>query len=200
MEMQSSIDTMLSAGDIAGQGEHREVLETYRMFAQDHGWRNRMMEAIHTGLTAEAAVQKVQNDTRARMREVTDPYLRERLADLDDLANRLLRHLLGADMPTLRRLPDEAILVARTMGPAELLDYDRAAAEGPGAGGRLAERPRRDRRARARHPGARPLPGSDAAGRRRRSAGDRRRQRHLVHPAVRRHPGRPSSKACASAW
>ena len=130
MEMQSSIDTMLSAGDIAGQGEHFEVLETYRLFAQDQGWRNRMMEAVQTGLTAEAAVQKVQNDTRARMREVTDPYLRERLADLDDLANRLLRHLLGADMPTLRRLPEEAIVVARTMGPAELLDYDRTRLKG----------------------------------------------------------------------
>jgi phosphotransferase system enzyme I (PtsP) len=130
MEMQSSIDTMLSAGDIAGQGEHFEVLETYRLFAQDQGWRNRMMEAVQTGLTAEAAVQKVQNDTRARMREVTDPYLRERLADLDDLANRLLRHLLGADMPTLRRLPEEAIVVARSMGPAELLDYDRSRLKG----------------------------------------------------------------------
>ena len=100
MEMQSSIDELLSAGDIAGHGEHFEVLETYRLFAQDQGWRNRMMEAVQSGLTAEAAVQKVQNDTRARMREVTDLYLRERLADLDDLANRLLRHLLGADVPT----------------------------------------------------------------------------------------------------
>jgi len=125
MEMQSSIDQMLSAGDLAAHGEHFDVLETYRLFAQDQGWRNRMMEAVQSGLTAEAAVQKVQNDTRARMREVTDLYLRERLADLDDLANRLLRHLLGADLPTLRRLPEEAIVVARTMGPAELLDYDR---------------------------------------------------------------------------
>jgi phosphotransferase system enzyme I (PtsP) len=129
-EMQSSIDVMLSAGDLAGHGEHFEVLETYRLFAQDQGWRNRMMEAVQSGLTAEAAVQKVQNDTRARMREVTDAYLRERLADLDDLANRLLRHLLGADVPSTRRLPDEAIVVARAMGPADLLDYDRTRLKG----------------------------------------------------------------------
>src|SRR5919108_1922003 len=128
--MQSSIDDLLSAGDLGGHGEHFEVLETYRLFAQDQGWRNRIMEAVQSGLTAEAAVQKVQNDTRARMREVTDPYLRERLADLDDLANRLLRHLLGADVPTLRRLPEEAIVVARSMGPAELLDYDRQRLKG----------------------------------------------------------------------
>ncbi|HET6621575.1 MAG TPA: phosphoenolpyruvate--protein phosphotransferase [Dongiaceae bacterium] len=129
-DMQSAIDEMMNAGDLAAHGEHFEVLEAYRLFAQDQGWRNRMMEAVQSGLTAEAAVQKVQNDTRARMREVTDLYLRERLADLDDLANRLLRHLLGADVPTLRRLPEEAIVVARTMGPADLLDYDRQRLKG----------------------------------------------------------------------
>ncbi len=128
-QLHSSIDQMLNAGDL-GQGEHFEVLETYRLFARDQGWRSRMMEAVQSGLTAEAAVQKVQNDTRARMRDVMDPYIRERLSDLDDLANRLLRHLLGADAPGMRRLPDEAIVVARSMGPAELLDYDRTRLKG----------------------------------------------------------------------
>lgn len=128
-DLHSSIDRLLSSGDL-GQGEHFEVLETYRLFARDQGWRTRMIEAVQSGLTAEAAVQKVQNDTRARMRDVTDPYLRERLSDLDDLANRLLRHLLGAEAPAARRLPEEAIVVARSMGPAELLDYDRARLKG----------------------------------------------------------------------
>jgi phosphotransferase system enzyme I (PtsP) len=124
--MKLALDEMLATSDVASGGEHREVLETYRMFAEDRGWANRIVEAIETGLTAEAAVQKVQNDTRARMREITDPYLRERLADLDDLANRLQRHLLGqGDIQQPRDLPDETILVARNMGPAELLDYDR---------------------------------------------------------------------------
>jgi len=128
-ELHSSIDQLLNAGDL-GQGEHFDVLETYRLFARDQGWRSRMLEAVQSGLTAEAAVQKVQNDTRARMRDVTDPYLRERLADLDDLANRLLRHLLGAEAPGTRHLPEEAIVVARSMGPAELLDYDRTRLKG----------------------------------------------------------------------
>jgi phosphotransferase system enzyme I (PtsP) len=129
--MKLALDEMLATTDVAAGGEHREVLETYRMFAEDRGWANRIVEAIGTGLTAEAAVQKVQNDTRARMREVTDPYLRERLADLDDLANRLQRHLLGQDdVQQPRELPDETILVARNMGPAELLDYDRRKLKG----------------------------------------------------------------------
>ena len=86
---------MLERGEIADGGEHQDILETYRMFAHDRGWMQRMREAIRTGLTAEAGVERVQSDTRARMLRATDPYLRERLHDLDDLANRLMRQLMG---------------------------------------------------------------------------------------------------------
>jgi phosphotransferase system enzyme I (PtsP) len=128
--MKLALDELLSEHDGSG-GEHREVLETYRMLADDRGWASRIIEAIETGLTAEAAVQKVQNDMRARMRDIQDPYLRERLADLDDLNNRLLRYLLGIqELPEARDLPENAILVARNMGPAELLDYDRRRLKG----------------------------------------------------------------------
>lgn len=107
-------------------GEHRDVLETYRMFAEDKGWLNRINEAIRTGLTAEAAVQKVHDDTRARMSQITDPYLRERMHDFEDLANRLLQHLAGGDdqRPGAADLPDGAILIGRNLGPMELFDYD----------------------------------------------------------------------------
>ncbi|MBJ6135156.1 phosphoenolpyruvate--protein phosphotransferase [Ochrobactrum sp. Q0168] len=121
-----SIDDMLSRRDVAIEGEHREVLEAYRMFAHDRGWVRRLEEAIHNGLTAEAAVEKVQSDTRARMMHLTDPYMRERLSDFDDLANRLLRQLMGRDIKTMAEsLVKDAIIVARSMGAAELLDYPR---------------------------------------------------------------------------
>ena len=123
--MQSAIDELLAASDIASTGEHRDILETYRMFAADRGWLQRMTDAVHSGLTAEAAVQKVQDETRARMSVVSDPYLRERLADLEDLGNRLQQHLTGHHVAAAVELPAEFILIARSMGPAELLDYDR---------------------------------------------------------------------------
>ncbi len=121
-----SIDDMLSRGDVARDGEHRDVLEAYRMFANDRGWVRRMEEAILNGLTAEAAVEKVQNDNSARMMRQSDPYLRERLHDFDDLARRLLRQLMGKPQAALgKEMPKNAIIVARNMGAAELLDYDR---------------------------------------------------------------------------
>jgi len=129
--MRVSIDHMLSHGDMAGISDHREILESYRMFAHDRGWVNRLTEAIQNGLTAEAAVERVQNDTRARMLRSTDPYIKDRLHDLDDLANRLLRVLTGDGTATgPRELPENAILVARNMGPADLLEYDRTRLRG----------------------------------------------------------------------
>lgn len=120
-----SIDDLLSRRDVSMEGEHREVLETYRMFAHDRGWVRKLEEAIRNGLTAEAAVEKVQSDTKARMIRLTDPYLRERMHDFDDLANRLLRQLTGYGPKGGGGLPMDAIIVARAMGAAELLDYPR---------------------------------------------------------------------------
>ncbi len=121
-----SVDDLLARGAEAGTGEHREILEAYKMFAEDRGWTRRLQEAIRNGLTAEAAVERVQNDTRAQMARQTDPFLRDRLHDFDDLANRLSRELMGRPHgPFAADLPEDAIIVARHMGPAELLDYDR---------------------------------------------------------------------------
>ena len=125
-EMREALDVMLARSEVARDGEHREVLETYRMFADDRGWLRRMHDAVLSGLTAEAAVQKIQNETRARMAAIKDTYLRARLADLDDLGNRLLHHLLRLEDKRDEALPEDLVLVAGDLGPAELLDYDQS--------------------------------------------------------------------------
>jgi phosphotransferase system enzyme I (PtsP) len=118
------VDQMLEMSDGADK-EHMQVLETYRMFANSKGWMRRMEEDIARGLSAEAAVEKEQSQARARMGQVNDPYLRERLADLDDLSNRLLRILTGQGAASGIEFPPDAILVARNIGPGDLLDYGR---------------------------------------------------------------------------
>jgi phosphotransferase system enzyme I (PtsP) len=128
--LHDQIDQLLSAEDMGG-GEHRDILDVYRMFAEDTGWQNKIQEAIETGLTAEAAVERVQIENRSRMASIQDPYIRERLSDLDDLSNRLIRHLVGRpETAAGERLPENAILIARSLGPAELLEYDRSRLKG----------------------------------------------------------------------
>ena len=125
-KMREQIDNMAREAEFGTVGEHNEILETYRMFAYDEGWSRRINEAIDSGLTAEAAIERVQQRTRARMQEIDDPLLKERMHDLEDLSNRLLRIVSGR-MGTAAQtgLARDTVLIARNLGPAELLEYDR---------------------------------------------------------------------------
>jgi phosphotransferase system enzyme I (PtsP) len=122
--LRASVDRMLESSELDLSEESREVIEAYRLFAQDQGWRQKLRDAVRSGLTAEAAVERVQDELRLRLTRMGDPFLRERLHDFEDLTRRLQRHLTG-DSEAARVLPPDAILVARAMGPAELLDYGR---------------------------------------------------------------------------
>jgi phosphotransferase system enzyme I (PtsP) len=120
-----SVDEMLNSTELDLTGESREVIQAYRLFAQDQGWRQKLRDAVRTGLTAEAAVERVQDELRLRIIRTEDSVLRERLHDFEDLARRLQRHLDGSSAAA-RELPENSVLVARALGPAELLDYGRA--------------------------------------------------------------------------
>ncbi|RGP39882.1 Phosphoenolpyruvate--protein phosphotransferase [Altererythrobacter insulae] len=130
-KMREQIDHMASQAEFGVGGEHDEVLETYKMFAYDEGWGRRINEAIDSGLTAEAAIERVQQRTRMRMREIDDPLLADRMHDLEDLSNRLLRIVSGQlGTAASQGLRKDTILVARNLGPAELLEYDRRRLKG----------------------------------------------------------------------
>ena len=130
-KMREQIDRMTREAEFGVGGEHEEVLETYKMFAYDEGWARRINEAIDSGLTAEAAIERVQQRTRQRMRQIDDPLLADRMHDLEDLSNRLLR-IVSGQMGTAAQLGlrQDAILIARNLGPAELLEYDRRRLKG----------------------------------------------------------------------
>ncbi len=130
-KMREQIDKMASQAEFGTGGEHDEILSMYKMFAYDEGWSRRINEAIDSGLTAEAAIERVQQRTRMRMRQIDDPLLADRMHDLEDLSNRLLR-IVSGQMGTAAQmgLRHDAILIARNMGPAELLEYDRRRLKG----------------------------------------------------------------------
>jgi phosphotransferase system, enzyme I, PtsP len=130
-KMREQIDRMASQAEFGVGGEHEEVLQTYKMFAYDEGWSRRINEAIESGLTAEAAIERVQQRTRMRMRQIDDPLLADRMHDLEDLSNRLLRTVSGQlGTAASQGLRSDAILIARNLGPAELLEYDKRRLKG----------------------------------------------------------------------
>ena len=123
--LKGDVDGMLNTALKGATEEHKKILEAYRMFANSKSWLKRMEEDIESGLSAEAAVEKEQSTVRARMSRVADAYLRDRLHDLDDLSNRLLRILTGQGNSDHTDFPESPILVARNIGPGELLEYGR---------------------------------------------------------------------------
>ncbi len=130
-KMREQIERMASEAEFGVEGEHREVLEMYKMFAYDEGWRRRVNEAIDSGLTAEAAIERVQQRTRMRMRQIDDPLLADRMHDLEDMSNRLQRIVSGQlGSAAHAGLRQDTILIARNLGPAELLEYDRRRLKG----------------------------------------------------------------------
>lgn len=124
-QLRVSVDDML-AGARTPDKEQMKVLDAYRMFANSRSWLRRMEDDIRNGLSAEAAVEKEQSLARARLGQASDAYLRERLHDLDDLSNRLLRILTGQGAQTGAEMPERPILVARNIGPGELLEYGKS--------------------------------------------------------------------------
>jgi len=124
-QLKGDVDGMLNTALKGASDEHKKILEAYRMFANSKSWLKRMEDDIESGLSAEAAVEKEQSTFRTRMARVEDVYLRDRLHDLDDLSNRLLRVLTGQGRAKITDLPENPILIARNIGPGELLEYGR---------------------------------------------------------------------------
>ena len=115
-QLKGDVDGMLNTALKGASDEHKKILEAYRMFANSKSWLKRMEDDIESGLSAEAAVEKEQSTFRTRMARVEDVYLRDRLHDLDDLSNRLLRVLTGQGRAKITDLPENPILVARNIG------------------------------------------------------------------------------------
>src|SRR5258708_5338870 len=84
--LQAQIDQMLE-GNAGLVDASFEVLDTYRMFAHSQSWLRSLQDAVTNGLTAEAAVERVRSEHRARLGQARDPHLRARLHDLEDLTD-----------------------------------------------------------------------------------------------------------------
>lgn len=120
-QVRARLTAMLEGDEFSITGVSRDVLETFRMLAHDPSWEARLKSGVRAGLSADAAVERVRGEHRARLASVKDSLLREQLHDLEDLDNRLLRALAGDERGAV--LPQDAILIARNLGPAELLEY-----------------------------------------------------------------------------
>ena len=122
--MNKDLDAKFNQEAISG-GEHIEILDAYRMIANDKGWYKRITNHINLGLTAEASVEQAYQEMQQRLSGTTDVYLKERLHDLRDIADRLRLYLSGEDCNSKANNDyQDIVIIATSMGPADLMDYD----------------------------------------------------------------------------
>ena len=117
------IDSKLSqAGNYLGNTT--DIMEAYKMFALDKGWYKKITADIEKGYTAEAAVEHVYEDMWNKLSATNDAYLKERLYDLRDVSDRLRAFIAGGEVLNPVAADEDIIIIAQTMGPADLMDYN----------------------------------------------------------------------------
>ncbi|MFD5460976.1 phosphoenolpyruvate-utilizing N-terminal domain-containing protein, partial [Streptomyces olivaceus] len=113
---------LIARGNLAG-GEAQAVLEAQAMMAQDPELLADVERRITVGSTAERAVYDAFAAYRALLAGAGE-YLAGRVADLDDVRNRIVARLLGVPMPGVPDSDEPYVLIARDLAPADtaLLD------------------------------------------------------------------------------
>ena len=122
-KMNADLDAKFNSTKL-GIGEHMDILDAYLMFARDKGWFKKIADNVMSGMTAEAAVERSYEDMWNRLSATTDVYLKERLHDLRDVADRLQSYLSGDFGESGKSDSENIVIIAQTMGPAELMDYE----------------------------------------------------------------------------
>ncbi|WP_327292570.1 phosphoenolpyruvate--protein phosphotransferase [Streptomyces sp. NBC_01198] len=109
-------------GNLAG-GEAQAVLEAQSLMALDPELMADVERRVAVGSSAERAVYDAFASYRALLAGAGD-YLAGRVADLDDVRNRIVARLLGVPMPGVPDSDEPYVLIARDLAPADtaLLD------------------------------------------------------------------------------
>lgn len=113
---------LTARGNLAG-GEAQAVLEAQALMAQDPELLADVDRRVTVGSTAERAVYDAFASYRALLANAGE-YFAGRVADLDDVRNRIVARLLGVPMPGVPDSDEPFILIARDLAPADtaLLD------------------------------------------------------------------------------
>jgi phosphotransferase system enzyme I (PtsP) len=100
--------------------EESAIFDVYRLILEDPTIIQQVeSQILKEGYTAEYAVRVVFERYLESISNIGDSYLRERTTDVKDAAQRLLENLSGASGQQYD-IPDDAVLVAHDLSPADL--------------------------------------------------------------------------------
>ena len=100
--------------------EHAFILDTQLMFMKDSMFHDATIKAIlDEKINAEWALKKSIQQIRELFNQIDDDYIRERIADVEDVAERILRNLSGREQESLSEISERVIIVAHDLSPLD---------------------------------------------------------------------------------
>ncbi len=130
--MDEVVDELHQFSTTLGEETNPKIAEIFVGHAgmlEDQSFREEFYETIENKYyTAEYAVARVMRRWRAKFRE--NDFLSPRVADLNDLERRLLKHLLGHEGEELSELQDKVVLVAHSLTPTQIASVNTGKVKG----------------------------------------------------------------------
>ncbi|MGD2185701.1 MAG: phosphoenolpyruvate--protein phosphotransferase [Desulfobacterales bacterium] len=100
--------------------QHAHILETHMALLKDKMLYGHTIETVkQENVNAEWALKKVVSNLNEVFETMTDPYLKERSADVLQVADSIMRNLVGAKKVNIAAIDKRVILVAHDLSPAE---------------------------------------------------------------------------------
>jgi len=100
--------------------EHAYIVDTHILILQDRMFFEEAVRLIlEEKVNAEWAIRKAVEKAQVLFSRISDPYIKSRIKDVEDVGDRVLRHLTGATAFNLDRLTEPVIIVARDLSPAD---------------------------------------------------------------------------------
>lgn len=101
-------------------------LDAHLLMLTDVGLHDKVHREVEAQLlNVESALLKVSNEIISQMNDSSDTYLKERALDIQDVARRLLSHLMYRERRSLENLKEDVILVTNNLLPSDALTMDK---------------------------------------------------------------------------
>ncbi|HUP63117.1 MAG TPA: phosphoenolpyruvate--protein phosphotransferase [Thermoanaerobaculia bacterium] len=119
------LDLKLKVSRSMGE-EYAQIFEAHAMIVGDASFADKVVQKIENEqVNAEWALAEVQEELQARFASFDDDYLRERVADVKDVAERVLVNLQGVAHHDLSEIKHDVVIIADDLTPSDTIHFNR---------------------------------------------------------------------------
>jgi phosphoenolpyruvate-protein phosphotransferase (PTS system enzyme I) len=120
LEIQQKIADAIGSGDAS-------IFDAHLLVVEDRTLIDEVLRALgEEHLNIEHLFARISKRYIETLEKIDDPYLRERIVDIDDVTRRVLRHLMGKGPRAIATGEGRHILAARVLAPSDTALLDRS--------------------------------------------------------------------------